>query len=60
MKLYSTQNFIPTGNGDLSKINYTQCHINFYYKDINPKIVKPVGLARQLNKLPLKIGITQF
>jgi hypothetical protein len=46
MKLDSTQNSIPTANGDLSKINYTQCHINYYCKDINPKIVKPVGHAR--------------
>jgi hypothetical protein len=46
MKLDSTQNSIPTANGDLSKINYPQCHFNYYCKDINPKIVKPVGHAR--------------
>jgi hypothetical protein len=46
MKLDSTQNFIPTTNDKLTKINYTQSHINYYCKDTNPKIVKPVGQAR--------------
>jgi hypothetical protein len=46
MKLDSTQNSTPTANDNLSKINYTQCHINYYCKDINPKIVKPVRQGR--------------
>jgi hypothetical protein len=46
MKLDSTQNSIPTANDNLSKINYTQCHINYYCKDINSQIVKLVGQAR--------------
>jgi hypothetical protein len=46
MKLDSTQNYIPTTNDNLSKFNYKQCHINYYCKDRNPKIVKLVGQAR--------------
>jgi hypothetical protein len=60
MKLDSTQNYIPTANGDLTKIKYTQCHFNYYCKGINPKIAKPVSQARYITKLPLEIGITQF
>jgi hypothetical protein len=45
-KLDSIQNSIPTANGDFPKINYTPCHINYYRKDIDPKIVSPVGQAR--------------
>jgi hypothetical protein len=45
-KLDSTQNSIPTANSDLSKIKHTQSHINYYCKDINPKIAKPVRQAR--------------
>jgi hypothetical protein len=59
-KLDSTQNSIPTTNGDFPKINYTQCHFNYYYKVILPKIVKPVSQARHNTKLPLEIGITKF
>jgi hypothetical protein len=46
IKLDSTQNPIPTANGDFPKIKYTQCHINYYCKVILPKIVKPVSQAR--------------
>jgi hypothetical protein len=46
MKWDSTQNSIPTANDKLTKINYTQSYINYYYKDTDPKIVKPVGQAR--------------
>jgi hypothetical protein len=46
IKLDSTQNSIPTANDNLSKTNYIECLINYYYMDINPKIVKPVGQAR--------------
>jgi hypothetical protein len=59
-KLDSTQNSIPTANGDFPKINYTQCHFNYYCKVILPKIVKPGIQARYNTKLPLEIGITQF
>jgi hypothetical protein len=45
-KLDSTQNSIPTTNGDFPNIKYTPCHINYYNKDIDPKIVNPVGQAR--------------
>jgi hypothetical protein len=59
-KLDSVQNSIPTANDDFPKINYTQCHFNYYCKVILPKIVKPVSQARYITKLPLEIGITQF
>jgi hypothetical protein len=58
-KLDSAQNFTPIENDKSAKINYTQGHINYYYKSVNPKIEKPVGQAREHNKLPLEIGITQ-
>jgi hypothetical protein len=45
-KLDLTQNSIPTAIGDFPKINYPQCHINYYSKHIDPKIVNPVGQAR--------------
>jgi hypothetical protein len=60
MKLDSTQNSIPTANDNLSKIIYTQGHINYYCKDIIPKIAKLVIQARYRNKLSLEIGFTQF
>jgi hypothetical protein len=59
-KLDSTQNSIPTANGDFPKINYTQCHINYYCKNISPKISKPVNQARYHNKLSLEIEFTQL
>jgi hypothetical protein len=59
-KLDSTQNSTPTANGDLPKIKYTPCHINYYCKTISPKIVKPVSQARYHDKPPLKIGFTHF
>jgi hypothetical protein len=59
-KLDSTQNSIPTANGDFPKINYTQCHFNYYCKVILPKIVKLVSQERHNTKLPLEIGITKF
>jgi hypothetical protein len=40
MKLDSTQKSIPTANDNLSKINNTQGHTNYYCKDITSKIVK--------------------
>jgi hypothetical protein len=46
MKLDSIQNSIPTANDNLSKIIYTQGHINYYYKVTDPKIAKPVSQAR--------------
>jgi hypothetical protein len=45
-KLDSTQNSIPTANDKSTKINYTQGHINYYYKSADPKIVKLVYQAR--------------
>jgi hypothetical protein len=59
-KLDSTQNSIPTANGDFPKINYTQCHFNYYCKNISPKIAKPVSQARYHNKIPLEIGFIHF
>jgi hypothetical protein len=44
-KLDSTQNSIPTENDKSSKINYSQCHINYYCKDIDPKISNSGGNA---------------
>jgi hypothetical protein len=46
LKLDSIQNSQPTANGNLSKSNYTNSHNNYYYKDIDSKIVKLVGHAR--------------
>jgi hypothetical protein len=46
IKLDSTQNSIPTANDNLSKIIYTQGHINYYCKVTDPKIAKPVSHAR--------------
>jgi hypothetical protein len=57
--LDSTQNSIPTANGDFPKIKYTPCHINYYCKNISPKIAKPVSKARYHNKISLKIGFTR-
>jgi hypothetical protein len=45
-KLDSTQNSIPTENDKTSNIDYSQCHINYYYKSAGPKIEKPVCQAR--------------
>jgi hypothetical protein len=46
MKLDSTQKSVSTANDNLSKIKHTQSHINYYCKDISPKIAKPVSQAR--------------
>jgi hypothetical protein len=46
MKLDSTQNSIPTANDNLSKIIYTQDHINYYCKVTDPKLAKQVIQAR--------------
>jgi hypothetical protein len=59
-KLDSTQNSISTVIDDFPKIKYTQCHINYYCKNISPKIAKPVSQARYRNKLSLKIEFTQL
>jgi hypothetical protein len=59
-KLDSIQNFISTASGDFPKINYTQCHFNYYCKNISPKIAKPVSQARYNDKKSLKIGFTHF
>jgi hypothetical protein len=59
-KLDSTQNSIVTADGDFSKIKYTPCHINYYYKTISPKIANTGSQARYHNKLSLKIEFTQF
>jgi hypothetical protein len=59
-KLDSTQNSIPTENGDFPKIKYTPIHINYYSKNISPKIAKLVSQARYHNKISLKIGFTHF
>jgi hypothetical protein len=45
-KLDSTQDSYPTADGNLSNINHTHSHINYYNKDIDPKIVNLVGHAR--------------
>jgi hypothetical protein len=44
--LDSTQNSIPTANDKSTKINYSQGHINYYRKNGDPKIEKPVCQAR--------------
>jgi hypothetical protein len=54
-KLDSTQNSLPTANGDFPNINYPQCHINYFSKNIGPKIVKPGGHARYHTRVPLKL-----
>jgi hypothetical protein len=59
-KLDSTQNSIPTANDDFHKIKYTQCYIDYYCKNISPKIAKLVSQARSHNKLSLKIEFTQL
>jgi hypothetical protein len=59
-KLDSTQNSIPTTNDDFPKIKYTPCHINYYYKNISPKIAKPMSQARYHDKLSLKIEFIQL
>jgi hypothetical protein len=41
-KLDSTPNSSSTASDDFSKINYTLCHFNYYSKNKNPKIAKPV------------------
>jgi hypothetical protein len=58
--LDSIQNSISIASGDFPKINYTQWHFNYYYKNISPKIAKPVSQARYNDKLSLKIGFTHF
>jgi hypothetical protein len=60
IKLDSAQNSISSASGDLPKINYIECHFNYYYKNISPKIAKPVIQARYHNQLPLKIGFIHF
>jgi hypothetical protein len=42
-KLDSYQNSYSTADGNFSKIKYTINHINYCYKNKDPKIVKPVG-----------------
>jgi hypothetical protein len=59
-KLDSTQNSISTAIDDFPKIKDTQCHINYYCKNISPKIAKLVSQARYHNKLSLKIEFTQL
>jgi hypothetical protein len=59
-KLDSTQNSIPTARGDFSKINYTLCHFNYYYKIISPKIVILGSQARHHDILTVKIGFKHF
>jgi hypothetical protein len=59
-KLDSTQNPISTARGDFSKINYTLCHFNYYYKLISPKIEIPVSQARGHDILTVKIGFKHF
>jgi hypothetical protein len=43
-KLDSYQNSYSTADGNFSNIN-TNNHINYYCKNKDPKIVKPVGQA---------------
>jgi hypothetical protein len=43
--LDSHQNTKSSADGNFSKIKYTNSHINYYYKNKDPKIVKPVGQA---------------
>jgi hypothetical protein len=57
-KLDSTQNLIPTANGDFPKINYTQCHFNYYYRVTLPKIVKPASQTSQYHIASPKNVIT--
>jgi hypothetical protein len=59
-KLDSTQNSISTAIDDFPKIKYTQCHINYYSKNISPKIAKLMSQARYHNKLSPKIEFTQL
>jgi hypothetical protein len=54
-KLDSAENSTFTAGGEFPKINYTLCHFNYYYKNISPKIAKPVSQARCYTKLSLKI-----
>jgi hypothetical protein len=42
-KLDSYQNFYPTIDDNFPKIKYKNNHINYYFKNKDPKIVKPVG-----------------
>jgi hypothetical protein len=58
-KLDSTQNSILTARGDFPKINYMQCHFNYYCKNKSPRIAKPVSQARYQQKLTLGIEFTQ-
>jgi hypothetical protein len=44
-KLDSYQNSYSTADGNFSNIKYTNNHINYYCKNKDPKIVKPVGQA---------------
>jgi hypothetical protein len=59
-KLDSAQDSNFTASDDFSKINYTLCHFNYYYKIISPKIEIPVSKARYHDKISLKIGFTHF
>jgi hypothetical protein len=59
-KLDSVQNSFSAAISDFPKINYTQCHFKYYCKNTSPKIAKPVGQARYIDKLSLKIGFIQF
>jgi hypothetical protein len=59
-KFDSSQNSITTASGDFLKINYTQCHFNYYCKNISPKIAKLVSQAKYHDKLSLEIGFTHF
>jgi hypothetical protein len=57
-KLDSTQNSLSTASGNFPKSKYTQCHINYYYKNISPKIPNLVCHASKHLRVPLKIGNT--
>jgi hypothetical protein len=45
--LDSTQSSLFIGSGDFPKINYIQCHFNYYCKNKSPKIEKPVPIGSQ-------------
>jgi hypothetical protein len=45
-RLDSAQNSTPIANDKSAKINYSQGHINYYCKSVDPKIEKPVCQER--------------
>jgi hypothetical protein len=59
-KLDSVQNSFSTAISDFPNFNCTEYHFKYYYKNIGPKIVKPVSQARYIDKLSLKIGFIHF